>query len=147
MMYLLKNLLTFSTGASKADSVFQTPPFIIRRIGESVEGGINCSHSVPNYEVILWYKQDEHRALKLLGYLNMQYPNPEDDVREKISFDGDGRKHSSLTISSLSSTDSGVYFCAASRHSAADSFKGNTKTLINVQAPEHLLPAAVSTKL
>ncbi|KAM3595296.1 uncharacterized protein V6R79_021175 [Siganus canaliculatus] len=74
-------------------------------------------------------RQDENRALKLLGYLNTQFPYPEEDVKDKISFDGDGSKESSLSVSGLELKDSGVYFCAASRHSAAGSRGVETKTL------------------
>lgn len=118
-----------SSGASDAKSVSQNPPFIIKRTGESVVGGISCSHKIQNYDAILWYKQDEHKALKLLGLLNVKTPYPEDDVKGKISFDGEGSKQSSFSISDLALSDSGVYFCAASRHSAADSPQVNTKTL------------------
>ncbi|KAF3845333.1 hypothetical protein F7725_008496 [Dissostichus mawsoni] len=69
-----------STGASYSDSVFQTPPFIMKRSGESVDREINCSHSIPSYNRILWYKQDQHQNMKFLGYLNVKYPYPEDDV-------------------------------------------------------------------
>ncbi|KAA8581849.1 hypothetical protein FQN60_008589, partial [Etheostoma spectabile] len=100
-------------GASNTNSVIQTPPFIIKRTGESVSSEINCSHSMTGYDRILWYKQDEQKALKLLGYLNVMHPYPEDDVKGKISFDGDGRKHSDITVSGLSLNDNGVYFCAA----------------------------------
>ncbi|KAK1893957.1 T cell receptor beta variable 19 [Dissostichus eleginoides] len=68
-----------SNGASYSDSVFQTPPFIMKRSGESVDREINCSHSIPNYDRILWYKQDQHQNMKFLGYLNVKYPYPEDD--------------------------------------------------------------------
>uniref|UniRef100_A0A668RDI7 Ig-like domain-containing protein n=1 Tax=Oreochromis aureus TaxID=47969 RepID=A0A668RDI7_OREAU len=102
----------FSTGASDTKSANQTPPSIIKRIGESVQSEIKCSHSIPSYDVILWYKQDEKGVLQLLGYLNLEYPNIEVDVKGKISFDGDGQKHSNLTISNVSVTDSAVYFCA-----------------------------------
>uniref|UniRef100_A0A0F8AB83 Immunoglobulin V-set domain-containing protein n=1 Tax=Larimichthys crocea TaxID=215358 RepID=A0A0F8AB83_LARCR len=64
----------------------------------------------------------------------MNSPNPEDDVKGKISFDGDGQTHSSLTISDLVLNDTGVYFCAASQHSAADSPQVNTKTLLDLSA-------------
>ncbi|KAM3594531.1 uncharacterized protein V6R79_009451 [Siganus canaliculatus] len=74
-------------------------------------------------------RQDENRALKLLGYLNTQFANPEEDVKVKISFDGDGSKESSLSVFGLELKDSGVYFCAASRHSAAGSRGVETKTL------------------
>ncbi|KAA8581851.1 hypothetical protein FQN60_008591, partial [Etheostoma spectabile] len=99
-------------GASNTNSVFQAPPFIIKRTGESVASEINCSHSITGYDRILWYKQDEQKALKLLGYLNLGTPYIEDDVKGKISFDGDGRTHSRLTVSGLSLNDNGVYFCA-----------------------------------
>ncbi|KAK1893678.1 T cell receptor beta variable 19 [Dissostichus eleginoides] len=39
-----------SNGASYSDSVFQTPPFIMKRSGESVDREINCSHSIPSYD-------------------------------------------------------------------------------------------------
>uniref|UniRef100_A0A669DPZ4 Ig-like domain-containing protein n=1 Tax=Oreochromis niloticus TaxID=8128 RepID=A0A669DPZ4_ORENI len=102
------------TGVSSTYTVLQTPPSIIKKVGQSVSSQIHCSHNVSIFDRILWYKQDEHRALKFLGYLNGEYPYPEDDVKGKISFDGNARKHSNLTISNVSVTDSAVYFCAAS---------------------------------
>ncbi|AWP16075.1 Hypothetical protein SMAX5B_009019 [Scophthalmus maximus] len=119
-------------GASDARRVVQTPPFITRRTGESVDSEINCSHSITNYDLILWYKQEKHN-LELLGYINVDFPYPEDDVRGKISFKGNGRKHSDLQVSDLVLNDSGVYFCAASRHSAAESTRVKTKTLSSRQ--------------
>lgn len=125
----------YFTGASQNNIVVQKPPYIITRSGESVVSGIKCEHKIQYYEVILWYKQDEQKALKLLGYLNLQNPNLESMVNGKISFDGDGRSHSSLNISNPSLNDSGVYFCAASRHSAARSPRVGAKTLLRAQAP------------
>uniref|UniRef100_H3BZI3 Ig-like domain-containing protein n=1 Tax=Tetraodon nigroviridis TaxID=99883 RepID=H3BZI3_TETNG len=99
-------------GADDPKRVSQTPPFMVKREADPLVSGINCSHQISSFQVILWYKQDEHKALKLLGIL-INSPNLEDDVKGKISFDGDGRSHSSLNISALSLADSGVYFCAA----------------------------------
>ncbi|KAF7650682.1 hypothetical protein LDENG_00121970 [Lucifuga dentata] len=99
-------------GSSNTPTALQTPPFIIKNITESVTSEINCSHSVPNYEHILWYKQEESGALLYLGYLNLNHLYPENHWKGKISFDGDGRKHSSLIISNLTLNDSAVYFCA-----------------------------------
>uniref|UniRef100_A0A3B5L306 Ig-like domain-containing protein n=1 Tax=Xiphophorus couchianus TaxID=32473 RepID=A0A3B5L306_9TELE len=115
--------------ASDSKDVDQTPPSIIKKTGESVDKEIRCSHSIPSYQVILWYKQDKHKALKLLGYLNLEYPNIEEDVKGKISFEGDGRQQSTLTVSNLTVDDSAVYFCAASQHSAAEYPEVSTKTL------------------
>ncbi|MEQ2216494.1 hypothetical protein XENOCAPTIV_017121, partial [Xenoophorus captivus] len=107
--------------ASRAYKIFQTPPSIIKKPGESVVSEIYCSHNVSIFERILWYKQNKRGALKYLGYLNRNFPYPEDDVKEKISFGGDGSKYSSLNVSTVSENDSAVYFCAASRHSTTES--------------------------
>ncbi|TWW72561.1 hypothetical protein D4764_16G0010580 [Takifugu flavidus] len=115
-------------GAADTKSVSQKPSFTILRTGESVVSEINCSHSISSYDQIYWYKQDESRALKLLGYLYTNIQNVEDDVKGKISFDGDGRSSSSLSIAAVGLKDSGVYFCAASLHSAAGSPRDNTQT-------------------
>uniref|UniRef100_A0A096MEA8 Ig-like domain-containing protein n=1 Tax=Poecilia formosa TaxID=48698 RepID=A0A096MEA8_POEFO len=121
--------------------VDQTPHSIIKKIGESVDKEIRCSHSIPSYQVILWYKQDKHKALKLLGYQNNDFANLEQDVKGKINFEGDGRKQSILTVSNLTVDDSAVYFCAASQHSAAESHEVNTKTLQKER--EHLQSASI----
>lgn len=94
---------------------------MIKKPDESVVSDIHCSHHVSGFERILWYKQDKHGALRYLGYLNLKFPYPEDDVKGKISFGGDGSTFSNLTISTVSVNDSAVYFCAASRHSATTS--------------------------
>uniref|UniRef100_A0A3Q4GEK6 Ig-like domain-containing protein n=1 Tax=Neolamprologus brichardi TaxID=32507 RepID=A0A3Q4GEK6_NEOBR len=93
-------------------NVQQTPPSIIKKVGQSVSSQIHCSHNMSIFERILWYKQDEHRAPQFLGYLNLNFPYPEEDVKGKISFNGNGQKYSNLTISNVSVTDSAVYFCA-----------------------------------
>uniref|UniRef100_A0A3Q2CG17 Ig-like domain-containing protein n=1 Tax=Cyprinodon variegatus TaxID=28743 RepID=A0A3Q2CG17_CYPVA len=109
-----REVFCFPTGAADSKQVDQTPPFIIKEPGQSVDGEIICSHNIPNYEVILWYKQDQHKALKLLGYINLRYPSVEEDVKRKINFNGDGSKQSSLNISDLTLSDNAVYFCAES---------------------------------
>ncbi|XP_040915920.1 uncharacterized protein LOC121196839 [Toxotes jaculatrix] len=100
--------LPWIKGASHSKQVVQTPLSIIKRIRESVDSEIGCSHSITNYDLILWYKQEGQRALKLLGYLNMKFVNLEDSAKGKISFDGDGEKQSKLSIFNLSLSDSGL---------------------------------------
>lgn len=101
--------------------VFQTPPSIIKKPGESVDGEIHCSHNVSKSDHILWYKQDKHQVPEFLGYLNRNWPYPEDNVSDKISFTGDSRDYSNLTISAVLVNDSAVYFCAVSWHSKGKS--------------------------
>ncbi|KAG7229200.1 hypothetical protein INR49_013143, partial [Caranx melampygus] len=100
-------------GAYGTKQVHQTPSSIIKRAGQSVNGEISCTHSIPSYNRILWYKQNGDE-FKFLGYLNLINPVIEDDVQGKISFAGDGRKHSNFSISNLAMNDGGIYFCAAS---------------------------------
>lgn len=133
LLYLKKHLFS-STGATDTKSVLQTPPDIIKPEGESVVSGIKCSHKITNHDRILWYKQDKHRTLKLLGFLNVNFVNLEDDAKGKFNFDGLASEKSSLSISDLAVNDSAVYFCAASRHSAADSPHISTKTLLYLSA-------------
>uniref|UniRef100_A0A3B3HIS9 Ig-like domain-containing protein n=1 Tax=Oryzias latipes TaxID=8090 RepID=A0A3B3HIS9_ORYLA len=111
---LLKTRLFFLTAPS-SNAVQQTPPSLIRSPGQPVPSQIYCSHSITSFDNILWYKQDSGGALKYLGYLNLQFPYPENDVKETLSFSGDGRSHSNLSFSRLSEDDSAVYFCAARR--------------------------------
>ncbi|CAB1450314.1 unnamed protein product [Pleuronectes platessa] len=129
-------------GAFDTKRIVQTPLSIIKRTGESVDS--DCSHDTDNFENILWFKQEQDKAPEYLGHLNLNFLYVEAGVRGKISLKGDGRKHSNLTVSNLSLSDSGVYFCAARRHSAAESSQVHTKTSEStpdkqhVQAAEHL---------
>lgn len=123
-----------STGSPQSPEVLQKPSFIIKSAGESVVSEIHCSHSTPNYDHILWFKQDGHRALKFLGYLNINQINIEEDVKGKVSFKGNGKSYSNLTISKLELNDNAVYFCAVRQHNAADSAPLPTKTLLCLAA-------------
>lgn len=125
----LPSFIYVSPGSSDVPKVFQTPSALIRSRGESLVNEIQCSHSIANYDVILWYKHDGRRTLKLLGFLNRQYPSFEDDVKGKVNFTGDGQRFSNFSISNLTVGDSAVYYCAASQHGAAEPPPHHTKTL------------------
>lgn len=98
-----------------------------------MDSEIKCSHKIPNYDIILWYKQEKNKALNLLGYLNLDFVNLEDDVKGKINFIGDGRKDSSLVVSDLKLSDSAVYFCAAKRAQCCRFTKSQSKNLLSVR--------------
>uniref|UniRef100_A0A3Q3AYG0 Ig-like domain-containing protein n=1 Tax=Kryptolebias marmoratus TaxID=37003 RepID=A0A3Q3AYG0_KRYMA len=121
VMAFLNICLFLIIGASDQTFVFQTPPSIIKKPGESVDGEIHCSHNASDSDHLLWYKQDKHQAPKCLGYLNRNMPHPEEDVEDRINFAGESSDYSNLTISAVSVNDSAVYFCAVSQHSMEES--------------------------
>lgn len=106
----------FHTGWSSAvKNVHQTPPDLIKNLQQSTE--LNCSHSIPGYDVMLWYKQSDSDELQILGHLNMHLKNPEQSLTNKISLDGNGENTGKITIKNLQLNDSAVYYCAVRRHS------------------------------
>ncbi len=104
-----------SLGLIRSKKVDQTPQDLIRNLTESAV--LTCSHSDQGFELILWYKRSDDKGFIFLGYLNNNFPNPEDEFKHKISLAGDGRNSATLTIKDLTEDNSGVYYCAARRHS------------------------------
>uniref|UniRef100_A0A8B9L5N4 Ig-like domain-containing protein n=1 Tax=Astyanax mexicanus TaxID=7994 RepID=A0A8B9L5N4_ASTMX len=122
-------LVSFSLGFAVGHQVDQFPSNIVKNQTESAE--ISCSHSVKDFEHILWFKQSEDKILTFLGYLNRNYPYPDAAFTGKIQLDGDGNSAATLTISNLMANDSAVYFCAARRHSISrqpPSYSGVTQS-------------------
>uniref|UniRef100_A0A673HE51 Ig-like domain-containing protein n=1 Tax=Sinocyclocheilus rhinocerous TaxID=307959 RepID=A0A673HE51_9TELE len=96
---------------SLSNKVDQTPSDVIETQGETAK--IQCLHSVPNYNQINWYRQNQDHGFTLMGYLLGKEPYKENDFKDKIEMSGDGNNNRYLNIKSLSSNDNAVYFCAA----------------------------------
>ena len=107
--------LVFSTGLSLSDQVHQTPADMFSQRGEETK--INCFHTIPNYDRILWYKQT-NAELQFLGYMFVNDGYPEDGAGVKIEGGAKKDQICTLTIEELTLSSSAVYFCAASLHSA-----------------------------
>lgn len=122
----------FDGGSSVSSSlrVQQTPADMNRLPGGSAN--ISCSHSIPSYDRILWYKQ-QGAAMQLLGYMNVMFGNLEPGVNVTISGSAQQGQTCTLSIRDLSLSSSAVYFCAASYHSA-------TSSQTSVQKPLWLTP-------
>ncbi|KAF3845348.1 hypothetical protein F7725_008511 [Dissostichus mawsoni] len=58
------------SGSSLSDLVSQTPAYMYKNLGE--EAVISCSHSIKDYNQILWYKQMKDGQLQFLGYMATQ---------------------------------------------------------------------------
>ncbi|TWW72559.1 hypothetical protein D4764_16G0010560 [Takifugu flavidus] len=114
-----------ASGSSLSDQVHQSPADIYHQPRGTAK--INCSHSIETYDQIFWYKKS-NLELQLLGYMFINEPNVEKG--SGVTIEGDARKTKTCTliIEGLSVNSSGVYFCAASLHSAAGSPQDNTKS-------------------
>ncbi|CAI5695657.1 unnamed protein product [Oreochromis niloticus] len=55
------------SGSSLSDQVHQNPAHMYKEQGETAD--ITCSHSIDNYDRILWYKQTKGH-LQFLGLLS-----------------------------------------------------------------------------
>lgn len=94
----------------------QSPADIYQKPGAAAK--VSCSHSIQNYNVILWYKKSNLK-MQLLGYMYVNNPNLEEEVTtDNVTIEGDANKdkNCTLTIKGLSLTSSAVYFCAATLH-------------------------------
>lgn len=106
----------FFPGSSLSDQITQIPTQIHYKPEETAE--IKCSHSITNYNTILWYKQTQDRQLQFLGYLTGASAFPESGLGVKLGGSADEGQTSTLTIAGLSLANSAVYYCAARSHSA-----------------------------
>lgn len=77
---------------------------------------LECSQQVPNYNVILWFKQSEDKDLQLPGYLYRNNKYIEDGLNREMKVDGDGASDGFLIMENVLRNDSAVYYCAAGTH-------------------------------
>ncbi|MEQ2222882.1 hypothetical protein ILYODFUR_031023 [Ilyodon furcidens] len=112
---LVLNVLLVS-GSSLSDQVHQTPHMFCK---PEDKPQISCKHNIQDYTVILWYKQLKDHQMQLLGYMNVNDGYPETGVNVKIMGQAIKGQTCILTLEEVNLSSSGVYFCAASRHSAA----------------------------
>lgn len=80
---------------------------------------LKCSHSIPSYNRILWYRQSQNRQLQFLGHMIGDTGYSETGLDVKIEGSANKDQTATLTILGLSLNSSAVYFCAARLHSAA----------------------------
>ena len=111
-----------NAGCSLSSQVLQLPSSIVESPHNSAT--ITCNHSISSYNVILWYQQSRgDSGLKLIGYVWSTQPSVEDPFKQRFNVTGDGSTKSQLHVVKLrESEDSGMYYCASSRHSDTVTF-------------------------
>ena len=111
-----------NAGCSLSSQVLQLPSSIVESPHNSAT--ITCNHSISLIYVILWYQQSTRDSgLKLIGYVWSTQPSVEDPFKQRFNVTGDGSTESQLHVVKLrESEDSGMYYCASSRHSDTVTF-------------------------
>ncbi|PWA29579.1 hypothetical protein CCH79_00007867 [Gambusia affinis] len=104
------------TGSSPSDQIVQIPADMFKNPGETAK--ISCTHSIPDYDRVLWYKQSKLHEMTLLGYMLGDDGYPEKEINVNIDGSANKDKNSTLTVAELSPDSSAVYYCAARYHSA-----------------------------
>ncbi|XP_046710901.1 uncharacterized protein LOC124389566 [Silurus meridionalis] len=118
-MFLILLYFVFSTGKANKVQVQQTPSLLANAASNVT---IRCSHDNSGLPRMLWYQQKSITVLSLIGYTAgaTSEPNNEEGFnKDRFKQSRKSMTEGSLTISDLLQTDSAVYYCAASEHSAA----------------------------
>uniref|UniRef100_A0A8C1Z4C4 Ig-like domain-containing protein n=1 Tax=Cyprinus carpio TaxID=7962 RepID=A0A8C1Z4C4_CYPCA len=89
------------TGLCMMLHVTQTPTDLFLVSGATMN--LTCSHNDKSYDKIYWYQQSNGQNLEHLGFLSFKQPLVD---REGFTITGD--------ISTVTSEDSAMYFCAVS---------------------------------
>ncbi|KAL7380366.1 hypothetical protein ABVT39_016692 [Epinephelus coioides] len=102
-------------GKVESVSFQQSSPQVVKE--GTVELTINCSHDGSSLSTMLWYQQKQSsRSMSLIGFVVLQNdPVYEDQFKNsRFKIKGEGIGKGSLIIQTVTSSDSAVYFCAAS---------------------------------
>ncbi len=99
-------------------TIQQNPKHILAKKNNMEE--IKCSHNDSNMLYMFWYQQkDTSMALIVFSYgATGDDPNSEDEFKDRFKLERKETLNGVLKISDLSLSDSAVYYCAVSLHSA-----------------------------
>ncbi|KAL6477496.1 hypothetical protein MHYP_G00133310 [Metynnis hypsauchen] len=109
-------LITFSKMVNSI-KFHQFPPVIVSQTDTAT---FRCSHDDSSLSRMYWYRQETaSTALTLIGYsYTTGKPSYETEFIERFKMTRQGDTSGELIISDVKPSDSAVYFCAASLHSA-----------------------------
>ncbi len=101
----------------KCVNVQQNPTSILANTNKMAE--IKCSYNDSSKPYMLWYQQkDTAMVLILLSLGASADPSYEDGFDDRFKLERKDTLNGVLKISDLSQSDSAVYYCAVSMHSA-----------------------------
>ncbi len=99
-------------------TIQQIPKHKLAKNNSMVE--IKCSHNESSKPYMLWYQQkDTAMTLIVFSYGATSDPSYEDGFKDRFELERKDTLNGVLKISDLSQSDSAVYYCAVSMHSAA----------------------------
>uniref|UniRef100_A0A4W4E5B3 Ig-like domain-containing protein n=1 Tax=Electrophorus electricus TaxID=8005 RepID=A0A4W4E5B3_ELEEL len=99
---------------------------------QNAQANIQCSHDDSTLFRMLWYRQERNSTnLILISYSSSSTGEPsyETGFTERFKLTRQNNLSGNLTISGLRLSDSAVYYCAASKHSALLKMTASLKTL------------------
>ena len=114
--------------AGQCQVVNQYPEISWSNVSKSAE--MNCSHNKDaGHNQMYWYKQRPGESMTLIVYMVFDgQPDYGRAPQNKYVAIKDDIKTGALTVNDLQLEDSGVYFCAVSKHSDVRSMSSWTKT-------------------
>lgn len=115
------------TGRANCVTFYQNASILVN---EKEKITMSCSHDDSNLDRMLWYQQNSRTVMALIGYTYTANGEPqyEDEFKLRFQISRQGTLAGTLTISNLHQSDSAVYYCAASMHSASHLQNTLTKT-------------------
>uniref|UniRef100_A0A667YKX9 Ig-like domain-containing protein n=1 Tax=Myripristis murdjan TaxID=586833 RepID=A0A667YKX9_9TELE len=98
----------FPTGSSLSDQVDQNPADMYKKPGEKAQ--VNCSHNIPSYNTILWYRQQlPGEGMKQIVFTIPDYEPGFNE--EKFPVTKPDAVSGTLTVKDLVAEDKALYFC------------------------------------
>ncbi|GLD47686.1 T cell receptor beta chain MC.7.G5-like protein [Lates japonicus] len=115
-LYMFGFLLLMLTGKVKSVTFEQSPSQIVKKGTKELR--INCSHDGSSLQAMLWYQhKPSSQSMSLIGYTVLTSdPVFEDQFKDRFQLKREDILRGSLIILTVDSSDSAVYFCAASTH-------------------------------
>nr|KAF6320267.1 hypothetical protein mMyoMyo1_019701 [Myotis myotis] len=110
--------LCFLGAGSLDTAVFQTPKYVITRVGN--KKSLSCEQKL-NHDAMHWYKQDSKQLLKIMFSYSNKALILNETVPSRFLPESPDKAHLKLDINSLEPGDSAVYLCASSQDTALQS--------------------------